>query len=77
MELLFFIALWIFFAYMVAVLSYTRGRHPLMWFLLAMLFSPLLVALTLLCMANIKANEDAERRHRELIEATERALANK
>ena len=63
------VALWLVFSFFVASLADSRGRHPLIWFLLAIVLSPAIAVIALLCSTNIKAEEAAERRHQELMEA--------
>ncbi|MFM5205992.1 hypothetical protein ACEUAW_17245 [Aeromonas veronii] len=64
------VLMWLVFAFIVAILANNRGRHPLLWFLLSIVLSPLIAGIALLCMSNIKAEQEAERRHKELLEAT-------
>lgn len=70
MEVIVFLA-WLFFAVLVGVLASKRGRNPYGWFLLAMLFSPLLMAIALWVVPDLEAQAqktergvEAERRHR-------------
>ncbi len=64
---------WVVFSFLVAFLADSRGRSSLIWFLLAVVLSPVIAAVAILCMANVKAEEDAERRHKELLEAAKQS----
>jgi hypothetical protein len=60
---------WIVFSIVVAVLADNRGRNSFIWFFLSIITSPAIAGLLILCMRNIKAEKEAERRHKELLEA--------
>lgn len=68
------ILLWVIFSFLVAFLADSRGRSSIIWFLLAVVLSPVIAAVAILCMTNVKAEQDAERRHKELLEAAKKSV---
>lgn len=67
------IFLWVVFTIAVAILADRRGRSFVIWFFVALIVSPLLAGIFVLCLTNIKAEKEAERRHQEMLEATRQA----
>ncbi|MGL4350829.1 MAG: hypothetical protein ACRCT2_09765 [Plesiomonas shigelloides] len=74
MEIL-IIPFWAIGSVLVSALADNRGQSGIMAFLVAIVCSPLLMWLIVLCRPNLKREELEERRHREVVEALNRAVS--
>ena len=63
------IPLWLIGSVLVAAMANNRGQSGIVAFLVALIMSPILMGLIVLCRPNFKREEIEAKRHQEMLEA--------